>query len=163
MSRPLFLAVATIALLIVEACGGGDDKPQSSPRTGDSIQLEGSSSSSFISGGLTDTVTAAGASSTNAFASLPGITVIGYGDAATKPEEVIIRLTIGQGEFGFISGSEPPRLDLIDEAELQPVIAALKDQGVDENAISLNTLVNTHMDSAADLPRSPSAGPSRRI
>lgn len=143
MSRPLLLAVATIAFVLVAACGGaGDDKPRPSPGADDSIQLGDSSSTSFIAGGgFTDTAT--GANLTNASVSLPGITVIGYGDATAMPDEAIIRLTVGQGEFGVFSGSDSPRLELIDEAELHPVIEALKKQGVDENTISVNTLVNT--------------------
>ena len=144
MSRLLAPGVILLTLMLVAACGGGDDnsQPRATPADEDSVDLEGSSS--FSSGGSLIGVTGADPSNaTNASASLPGITVIGYGDATAKPEEVLIRLTIGQGDFGVISGSDIPRLELIDQAEMQPVIEALKGQGVDEGQISVNTAVNS--------------------
>ena len=135
----LSLAVLLTACLLAAACGGDGDNKPSSPKTDDSVQLEGSSSSL----GFVDTGTGVGANAANASGSLPGITVIGYGDATAKPEEVMIRLTIGQGEFGGFSSADTVRLQIIDKAELQPVIEALKKEGVDEGSISTNTLVNS--------------------
>jgi uncharacterized protein YggE len=139
------LTMTAPILALIVACGGDDDaQPRATPGDEDSVDLE-SSSSSFGSGGSLIGVAGGGdlANAPNASTSLPGITVIGYGDAAAKPDEVLIRLTIGQGEFGVISGSDTPRLELIDEAEMQPVIEALKRQRADESQISVSTAINS--------------------
>jgi uncharacterized protein YggE len=68
---------------------------------------------------------------------LPGLTVVGSGEAKGTPDQVILRLTVGSGnEFSGPGGvaDEP-----IEEAEIEPVVAALREAGALEGSISVNT------------------------
>ncbi len=142
MNRRFVLGVSALTSFVALACGGDHYiSPKPSATEDSSIQLDGSSSS-FRGGTSVDTVTGVGGNALTGPSSLPGVTVIGYGDAAAKPDEAIVRLTIGQGEFGF-SSSDDPRLQLIDQNELKPVTEALKKQGVDDKTIEVNTLVSS--------------------
>ena len=142
MNRRFVLVVCALTSFLALACSGDHYvSPKPSATEDSSIQLDGSSSS-FRAGTSIDTVTGAGGNALTGSSSLPGLTVVGYGDATAKPDEAIVRLTIGQGEVGF-STSDSPRLQLIDEAELKPVTEALKKQGIDDKTIEVNTLVSS--------------------
>ncbi len=74
-------------------------------------------------------------------ARLPGITVLGLGEAEVKPDVALVRLTVGSGSaFGGSDGS----VELIDEKELEPVVDALVDAGASKDDIYVNTFSGSY-------------------
>ena len=137
MRRLIAISVISASILVI-ACGGDDNNNKTDTR--DDSSSGSASGGVVISGGRSFRVSGVeGSGALAGSSSLPGITVIGYGDSTAEPDAVLIRLTVGQGDLGGFSG-DTLRLDLIEEEELQPVVEALKGQGIDEGSISVNTL-----------------------
>ena len=128
--RKLAPVAALFLIAFLVACGGGEAKDDGKPSTGSSVGQSGGVVAR--SGGVPGQAVQGQA--------MPGITVVGSGNAKAKPDGVIIRLTIGSGDMGSFDGSLPS-IEIIDEKELAPVVAALKDAGVSEDDISVNAFV----------------------
>jgi len=134
----IILVVSAAALFYVWLADE-DDKTSAeadADQSAEEIQISRDDSASVLVGSTSVT----GRGSQAATGALPGITVIGYGDATAKPDAAIIRITAGAGSgaIGFGS-SETFRLELIDEAEVQPVVDALKEKGVAADDINVTT------------------------
>jgi len=131
--RKLTTIAALFLIAIVVACGGTEAKDEDDkPSTGSSAGQSGGVIAR--SEGVTGQAVQGQAMS--------GVTVSGSGEAKAKPDGVMMRLTIGSGDMGSFDGSIPS-LDLIDEEELEPVVAALKKEGVSGDDISLNTFATS--------------------
>jgi uncharacterized protein YggE len=77
-------------------------------------------------------------------ARLPGITVVGSGDVEVKPDVAFIGLTVGSGSrFDSSEGS----VQLIDEHELEPVVNALVDAGVEKDDVYVDTFSGSNFGS----------------
>lgn len=138
---PLALIVIVSACAVFYAWRADEDvkgkaaEPDSDQSSGE-IQIGSSDSTAFIAGGTTLTDAAPQA----ATGALPGITVTGYGDATAEPDAAIIRITAGSGSSSISFGSSDTfRFELIDEAEVQPVVDTIKGKGVRDEDISVTT------------------------
>lgn len=133
VTSPSLLALAVL-LLLVTACGGSRGegrKPTPSPTTREATQ-----SADIVTGSFDFAVGSEG-SPPVVGPNLPGITVVGVGEAKGVPDRAIMRLTVGSGnEF---SGPEGVAAELIEERELEPVVQALKAAGAPADTIKVNT------------------------
>lgn len=125
-------------LVLAVACGGdSESNGEDSSSQGRSFEDIGVGADSvgvaaYTGWEMTQNVSGAQANST-----LPGVTVVGAGEVKAEPDRVRVRLTVGSGEDYFDSGL--PSLEIVKEEDLEPVVKALKDEGVSEEDISVNT------------------------
>jgi hypothetical protein len=113
----MFAAVAA-ALLVAAGCGGSKKS--------------------------VDVVTGAGAGSGGVVRGVPtpdaaGITVVGRAEAKARPDGARVALAIGSGE-GF--GSSGQGFELVDEKELEPVVAALVKAGAPRDDIVVDAFAS---------------------
>jgi uncharacterized protein YggE len=125
MKRILGEFIAVAAALAI-ACGGGDNEESSTDQSGDS---------EFVSGAPQAPEDSTGATlQTNQ----SGITVVGTGRAELEPDVALISLGVGSGD-SIISSGGFPSLQLIKEEELQAVVDALEQNGVNTDDIYVST------------------------
>jgi hypothetical protein len=137
MKRYLPFAVGAILVLAI-ACGGGDEpdgeEASSQESTSENVLLgtDSGQASALASYGMTQ-----GLSGALAASALPGVTVVGNGEAKAEPDGAMVRLTVGSDAAFYDTGA--PTFDFVKEKELQPVVKALQDEGVSKDDISVST------------------------
>jgi hypothetical protein len=128
-----------LLILLVPGCGGGanggkdDFTPSPTEHAAQGGEIVVSSSGVLYGGGE-------GAQPV-VVPNLPGISVVGQGEAKGAPDSVLLRLTVGTGnEF---SGPEGVSADPVEESELEPIVQALEEAGAPVSSISVNTYAAT--------------------
>jgi uncharacterized protein YggE len=137
-----FTTFAAMAFVIIalSACNGSD--PDSDPPEGSARGPSGLSGNSAIARYVGDLDLGAGVGNGPSLQGFgDGITVTGYGEASAPPTGATIRLTISTGD-PFI-GSDSFNIDFIEADDLEPVVDAIKAQGVDEDDISVNAFAQS--------------------
>ncbi len=117
--------IACTALLLAAGCGGSKHassttSTQQAPTRSSGIDRVGVSSAE-VRGGIAGVPAAA----------LPGITVLGTGEQSAKPDRAVVGLTVGGSEIG--PGGQS--FALVEQSEIQPVVAALDDAGAEQIAV----------------------------
>jgi uncharacterized protein YggE len=139
--RSIGFAATALVILVLSACGGGDGDarpPEGSARGPSGLSANGVGS---VLVGAPDLGVALGAEPALQ-GSRDGVTVSGYGEASATPTGASIRLSISAGD-AFFSSSDSFNIEFIEAEELEPVVDAIKAQGVDEDDISVNAFAQS--------------------
>ena len=110
-----------VAALLVAGCGG---RKSAAVATTTAVVRAGGGSSQGIDVISTSRAGIAGVPA----AALPGITVVGTGEQSASPDHAVVQLVIGSGDFG----PSGPALQLIEPAELDPIVKALRGAGASD-------------------------------
>jgi uncharacterized protein YggE len=130
------LVVAVLGGIAIFAAGCGEGTKE----RGNTVALEENSPSAQaaeVVAGSNEIILGTEAPAPALGPNLPGVTVIGMGEARGKPDKAIVRFTIGPGNQ--FSGPEGVAVEPIEEQELAPVVEALKRAGAQAEGVTVNT------------------------
>jgi hypothetical protein len=126
VQRRIWLVLGSLVVaLVVGGCGGAKEE------VAQTTTQRGSGGQVFVATGSAVGQSQSGLAGVPA-AALPGITVLGSGETSARPDGALIGLTIGS-RSGFGPGG--PTFQLVDQDELDPVVAALRRAGADNVAV----------------------------
>jgi uncharacterized protein YggE len=129
--RALCTVAAVLAVVLLSACGSdGDEGDRASPASEDAGQA---SDGPYQVSHTTVQGSTAGLALANA---APGVTVVGLGEATAQPDKATVYLSIGP-EYQMSSGEA---LEIIPIEDVQPVLDAIKANGVAEADIKVDRL-----------------------
>lgn len=136
MTTCRFLVAAVLGGIAIFAVGCGEGTKE----TGDKVAPEKNSppaQAAEVVASSGEIIVGTGAPAPALGPNLPGVTVVGIGEARGKPDKAIVRFTIGSG--GQFSGPEGVAAEPIEERELVPVVEALKQAGASAESFAVNT------------------------